>query len=107
MGKAAHAVLVCDGAGWHRPGGRLRVPEPRKSRCDFADITLLRLPPYAPELNPMENVWEYLRGNQLSMTVWRTYTAILDACCNAWNSLMNDAARITSITTRAWAQVKV
>jgi transposase len=98
VGPSAHAVLVCDGAGWHRPGGRLRVPE---------NVTLLRLPPYAPELNPMENVWEYLRGNQLSMTVWRTYTAILDACCNAWNSLMRDAERITSITTRDWAQVNV
>jgi len=54
----------------------------------------------------MENVWEYMRGNQLSMTVWRTYTAILDACCNAWNSLMKDAERITSITSRTWAQVK-
>jgi len=41
-------VLVCDGAGWHRTGGRLRVPE---------NITLLRLPPYSPELNPVENVW--------------------------------------------------
>ena len=64
------------------------------------------LPPYAPELNPMENVWEYLRGNQLSVTVWLTYTAILDACCNACNSLMKDAERITSITTRTWARVK-
>ena len=84
------------------------MPNPRKPRCDFPDITLLRLPPYAPELNPMEeNVWECLRGNQLSITVWRTYTAILGACCNAWNSLMNDAERITSITTPAWIQVKV
>ena len=91
VGTSAHAVLACDGAGWHRPGGRLTVPD---------NVTLLRLPPYAPELNPMENVWEYLRGNQLSMTVWRTCTAILDACCNAWNSLMQDAKRITSITTR-------
>jgi hypothetical protein len=91
VGKTAHAMLVCDGAGWHRPGGRLTVPE---------NITLLRFPPYAPELNPMENVWEYLRGNQLGMTVWRTYTAILDACCHAWNGLMKDTKRITSITTQ-------
>ncbi len=41
------------------------------------------------------------------MTVWETYTAILDACCEAWNSLMKDAERIISITTRNWAQVKV
>ena len=77
VGKAAHAVLACDGAGWRRSGGRLTVPE---------NVTLLRLPPYAPEPNPMENVWERLRGNQPSMTAWRTYTAIPDACCNAWNS---------------------
>ena len=98
VAPGAHAVLVCDGAGWHQPGARLRVPD---------NVTLLRLPPYAPELNPMENVWEYLRGNQLSMTVWDSYTAILDACCNAWNSLMKDAERITSITSRSWAQVNV
>ena len=46
----SHAILVCDGAGWHQPGERLCVPE---------NLTLLRLPPYAPELNPMENVWAY------------------------------------------------
>ena len=91
VAPGAHAVLVCDGAGWHQPGVRLTVPE---------NVTLLRLPPYAPELNPMENVWEYLRGNQLSMTVWEGYDTILDACCNAWNNLMKDAERITSITTR-------
>ncbi len=97
VSTSAHALLVCDGAGWHQPGVRLVVPD---------NITLLRLPPYAPELNPMENVWAYMRGNQLSMTVWNSYTAILDACCDAWNSLMMDAKRITSITARDWAQVK-
>jgi len=56
----AHAALVVDGAGWHRPGGDLKVPD---------NITLIPLPPYAPELNPIENVWQYLRSNKLSMTV--------------------------------------
>lgn len=92
----AHAVLVCDGAGWHQIGQRLTVP---------SNITLLRLPPYAPELNPIENVWQYLRANQLSMIVWDGYDAVVDACCNAWNWLMNDPDRIASITTRQWAQV--
>ena len=45
----AHAILVCDGAGWHQPGERLTVPD---------NVTLLPLPPYTPELNPMENVWD-------------------------------------------------
>ena len=52
----AIALLVLDGAGWHS-SPRLNVPD---------NIALLALPPYAPELNPMENVWEYMRGNDLS-----------------------------------------
>ena len=98
VATSGHALLICDGAGWHQPGVRLVVPD---------NITLLRLPPYAPELNPIENVWAYLRGNALSMTVWESYTAIVDACCSAWTGLMRDAGRITSLTTRDWAQVKV
>ena len=54
----AHAVLVCDGAGWHRTGGRLMVPD---------NVSLLPLPGYAPELNPIETVWAYLRGNHLNI----------------------------------------
>jgi transposase len=65
----AHAVLVCDGAGWHQTGQRLTVPK---------NVTLLRLPPYSPELNPIENVWEYLRANQLSRRVWRCYDDIVE-----------------------------
>lgn len=90
----SYALLVCDGAGWQQPDVRLAVPD---------NVALLRLPLYAPELNPMENVWKYLRGNTLSMTVWETYTAIVDACCNAWNGLMKDIERIVFITTRDWA----
>jgi len=65
VAPGAHAVLVCDGAGWHQHGERLTVPD---------NITLLPLPPYSPELNPMENVWDYLRGNKLSHRVWTTTT---------------------------------
>ncbi len=60
------------------------------------------LPPHAPELNPMENVWDYLRGNKLSSLVWDTYDAMLDACEDAWNFLANDPKRIASIGTRSW-----
>ncbi len=97
VSPGAHAVLVCDGAGWHQPGKRLRVPH---------NITLLPLPPYAPELNPMENVWDHLRGNKLSRLVWDSYDAIVAACKDAWNFLVNDPERIVSIGTRHWASVK-
>jgi transposase len=98
VAPSAHAVLVLDGAGWHQTGGKLIVPD---------NITLLPLPPYAPELNPMENVWEYLRANKLCALVWDSYEQIVDACCKAWNWFANDPARICSIGTRNWAWVNV
>jgi hypothetical protein len=93
----AHAVLVLDQAGWHT-SPKLRVPE---------NISLLQLPAYAPELNPVENLWEFLRQNLLSHRVWHSYDAIVDACCDAWTTLMRMPERVTSITTRTWAQVKL
>jgi transposase len=94
----AHAVLWADGAGWHRIGGKLNVPD---------NITLLKLPPYSPELNPVENVWQYLRQNQLSNRVFATYDAIVDACCDAWRKLAVEPGRIQSIATRPWATAPV
>ena len=96
ISSGAHAVLVLDGAGWHQTGGRLRVPH---------NITLLHLPPYSPELNPVENVWAFLRGNKLSNRVFATYDAIVDACCDAWNWLVAQPERITAIGTREWSKV--
>jgi hypothetical protein len=98
VSTGAHALLVCDGAGWHQPGDRLQVPD---------NITLLPLPPYAPELNPMENVWEYLRPNKLSRLVWDSYEAMVAACKEAWHFLVNDPPRIASIGTRTWACVNL
>ena len=98
VAPGAHAVLVCDGAGWHQKGKKLVVPN---------NITLLRLPPYSPELNTMENVWDYLRQNKLCAQVWASYEQILDACQSAWRFLINDPDRIRSIGTRKWACVTV
>jgi len=98
VAEGAHAILICDGAGWHQMGGRLTVP---------GNITLLPLPSYAPELNPMENVWEYLRANKLCGLVWDSYEAIVAACKAAWDFLIEDPERISSIGHRDWACVKV
>lgn len=95
VAEGAHALLVLDGAGWHG-SGELVVP---------ANVTLLPLPPYSPELNPVENVWEFLRKNHLANRVYDTYEASVDACCSAWNALIAAPAKIASITTRTWAQV--
>ena len=69
------------------------------------NVTLLPLPPYSPELNPVENLWQYLRQNKLSNRVFESYEDIVDACCTAWNSLIATPQRLVSITHREWAQV--
>jgi transposase len=94
VAEGAHAVLVLDRAGWHT-SPKLTLPE---------NISLLPLPSYAPELNPVENVWAYLRANFLSHRVWDSYDAIVSACCDAWNKLMNTPERLASITHRTWAR---
>ena len=92
----AHAVVWLDGAGWHQTGGKLNVPD---------NVSLIKLPAYSPELNPVENIWQYLRQNQLSNRVFASYNAIVDACCDAWNALAAKPGRIQSIATRPWASV--
>lgn len=96
VARNTHAILVLDGAGWHQPGGKLLV---------LHNISLLPLPSYAPELNPVENIWEYLRANKLCGLVWNTYEEIVEACRAAWQFLIDDPDRIRSIGTREWATV--
>ncbi len=94
VAPGAHAILVMDGAGWH-VSKALQIPD---------NITVLTLPPYAPELNPVENVWAYLRANRLAISVFDTYETIVDRCCDAWNVFANDPDRITSIADREYAR---
>ncbi len=93
VAPGAHAVVLLDQAGWHQ-SRRLVVP---------ANITLLLLPAKAPELNPVENVWQFMRDNWLSNRVFTSYSDILDHCCAAWNRLTDQPWRIMSIGLREWA----
>jgi hypothetical protein len=89
----AHAVLILDQAGWHT-AAKLCLPE---------NITILTLPPKAPELNPVENVWQFMRDNWLSNRIFQSYEQIVDLCCDAWNRLREQPWRIMSIGLRDWA----
>jgi hypothetical protein len=94
VAPGAHAALLVDQAGWHM-SDRLQVP---------SNITLVPLPPKCPELNPTENVWQFMRDNWLSNRVFQSYDAIVDHCCNAWNKLLDQPWTIMSIGLREWAQ---
>ena len=86
----AHAILLLDRAGWHTTGA-LAVPK---------NITMVLLPSRAPELNPVENIWQYLRQNWLSNRVFNTYEEIIDGACYAWRKLIAEPDIITSIGSR-------
>ena len=79
VAAGAHAVLLMDQAGWHTTG-KLVVPAPAFQRC-FAslqpswqappkNITIVTLPSRSPELNPHENIWQFMRDNWLSNPVF-------------------------------------
>ncbi len=93
--RGAHAVLLLDRAGWLTTD-KLVVPK---------NMTLILLPSRSPELNPVENVWQYLRQNWLSNRVFDTYDAIIDAACQAWNNLIDQPETIKSIGMRDWAHI--
>ena len=84
---AAHAALLLDGAGWHI-ADELTVPP---------NLSLIFLPPYAPELNPVERLWLFLRERHLSHRLLDDYDVIVDALCRAWNALTTE--RIRSLTS--------
>ena len=83
----AHAVLLLDQAGWHL-STRLVVPP---------NITIIALPPKSPELNPMENIWQFVRDNWLSNRIFASYEDLLEHCCEAWNRLVEQPWKIMSI----------
>jgi len=88
-----HAVLILDQAGWHM-AKTLKVPQ---------NITLVPLPPKSPELNPVENLWQFMRDNLLSNRVFASYDQLIDLCCWAWNAMIDQPWRIMSIGLRHWA----
>ena len=68
------------------------------------NITLVPLPAKCPELNPVENIWQFMRDNWLSNRVFSSYEDILDHCCFAWNKLIDQPWKIISIGLREWAR---
>lgn len=81
------AVLLWDGAGFHR-SGKLQVPE---------NVSLIELPPYSPQLNPIENLWHYLRSHHWSNRWYEDYDALMDAAIDAWRKAALDSELMKSV----------
>jgi putative transposase len=67
------------------------------------NITIIALPPKCLELNPVENVWQFMRDNWLSNRILKSYNDLVDHYCEAWNELVDRPWRIISIRLRQWA----
>jgi len=83
LGPDDHAVMIMDQAGWH-VAKALVVPD---------NITILLLPPYSPELNPIENLWHWIKSHHTSNRAYDGYDHLMDAVTDAWRSLTKKRLR--------------
>lgn len=93
--RGRHAVVIMDGAGWHQH----RIVD------EFDNVTIMKLPAYSPELNPIEQVWQWLRQNELANRCFKGYEDIVEQCTRAWNSFINDVERVKNLCTRDWIKL--
>jgi len=85
-------VMVMDGAGWHR-SGMLKAP---------SNIYLLKLPPYAPELNPIEHVWDELREKHFHNRVFASLDALAVQRVMGLKTLEQDPEKVRTIVSWDW-----
>jgi len=86
--RRTHVVLVWDGAGYHSASRMLVVP---------GNITPVTLPPYSPELNPVERLWLYLREHDWSNRVYPDLDALEDAAVGGWRAVGLQPQRVQTI----------
>ena len=90
-----HAQVVLDGAGWHRSKA-LEIP---------ASAALLRLPPYSPELNPVETVFQFLKLRHFTNQVFDTADAVKEKVGAVWSDFTNSPDRIRTLGARSWGEL--
>src|SRR5262249_39832975 len=94
VAPGAHGIVLLDKAGWHTRGGRVVLK----------NLRLVFLPPYSPELNPIERLWLHLRDNRLSHCVFQSPGETVDPRCDAWNWLLGPTGRLRSLCSYPWLE---
>lgn len=87
-----HAVVIMDGASWHQE----YLDEA------FPNLSIIHIPPYSPELNPIEQVWSWMRQNEIANRTFKDYDDIVEKCSTAWNNFRSDINRVISLCSRSW-----
>jgi transposase len=85
-------LMVLDGAGWHR-AKRLQVP---------ANMQLISLPPWSPQLNPVEHLWDEIREKWFSNRVFASLSAVDEQLVTALLALEKDPEQVASLTGFPW-----
>ena len=88
--KGKHSVVIMARASWHQ----------RYLADEFNNVTIIHIPPYSPELNPIEQVWQWIRQNELANRCFENYNDIIDQCCRAWNRFCEDTSKVISLCYR-------
>ncbi|MDF4462343.1 IS630 family transposase [Vibrio parahaemolyticus] len=90
-----HSVVIMDRASWHQS----------YLADEFSNITIIHLPPYSPELNPVEQVWAWLRNNELANRCFNGYEDIKNELCEAWSRFSQSTERVISMCYRSWTEL--
>ncbi|PMH73200.1 transposase [Vibrio cyclitrophicus] len=90
-----HAVVIMDQASWHQS----------YLADEFENLTIIHIPPYSPELNPIEQVWSWLRQNEVANRCFENYDDIVETLCRAWNRFCEDKSRVISLCFRDWLRL--
>jgi len=88
-------VIVVDGGAWYQ----VHLTE------KFDNLSIIKLPPYSPELNIIEQVWQWLRQNELANRCFSGYEDIVNECSRVWNIFVSDASRVRDLCARDWIKV--
>lgn len=90
--KGRHAVVIMDGASWHADD----------IASELNNVSVMKLPPYSPELNPIEQVWSWLRQHYLANQSFTDYNDFVSKVCSAWNGFLECKDRVKKMCGRDW-----
>lgn len=90
-----HAILVGDRAGWHI------TPKLKKPK----NVSFVPLPPYSPELNPIEQLWRQLKQKWLANRCFKDYSDVMNSTARAWKEFTSNNGAIKRLCSRSWASL--
>ncbi|MBH9742092.1 hypothetical protein CJ419_20750 [Vibrio navarrensis] len=93
--KGRHAVVIMECSGWHTDN----------IADQFDNVSIIKLLPYSPELNPIEQIWRWLRQHDLAKQTFTNHNDIVEKICHAWNRFLECADRVKTMCKKDWIEL--